>query len=167
MSELRFIDTWGSMFEGTSGDSLGPLYVFGYQPILQMKQLRMSEVTVWASLIAQLAKNPPAIQRHRFDSWVRKICWRRDRLPTLVFLAFLVAQLVKNQPAMQKTWVIFITPIGNSTHSAVNYFALSTRPWRPPICFLSLWIYLFSIFQIKGVIQCETFVSGIFHRACS
>ena len=59
------------------------------------------------------------------------------------------------------------TPIGNSTHSAVNYFALSTRPWRPPICFLSLWIYLFSIFQIKGVIQCETFVSGIFHRACS
>ena len=88
MSELRFIDTWGSMFEGTSGDSLGPLYVFGYQPILQMKQLRMSEVTVWASLIAQLAKNPPAIQRHRFDSWVRKICWRRDRLPTPVSLGF-------------------------------------------------------------------------------
>ena len=23
-----------------------------------------------------------------FDSWVRKICWRRDRLPTLVFLGF-------------------------------------------------------------------------------
>ena len=89
MSELRFVDTWGSMLEGTSGDSLGPLYVFGYQPILQMKQLRMSEVTVWASLIAQWVKNPPAIQRHRFDSWVRKICWRRDRLPTPVFLGFL------------------------------------------------------------------------------
>ena len=88
MSELRFVDTWGSMLEGTSGDSLGPLYVFGYQPILQMKQLRMSEVTVWASLIAQWVKNPPAIQRHRFDSWVRKICWRRDRLPTPVFLGF-------------------------------------------------------------------------------
>ena len=23
-----------------------------------------------------------------FDSWVRKICWRRDRLPTPVFLGF-------------------------------------------------------------------------------
>ena len=23
-----------------------------------------------------------------FDSWVRKICWRRDRLPTLIFLGF-------------------------------------------------------------------------------
>ena len=27
-------------------------------------------------------------QRPRFDSWVEKICWRRDRLPTPVFLAF-------------------------------------------------------------------------------
>ena len=23
-----------------------------------------------------------------FDSWARKICWRRDRLPTPVFLGF-------------------------------------------------------------------------------
>ena len=41
----------------------------------------------------------------QFDSWVRKICWRRDRLPTPVFLGFLVAQLVKNLPAMWETWV--------------------------------------------------------------
>ena len=27
-------------------------------------------------------------QRPRFDSWVGKIHWRRDRLPTLVFLGF-------------------------------------------------------------------------------
>ena len=27
-------------------------------------------------------------RRPRFDSWVRKIPWRRDRLPTLVFLGF-------------------------------------------------------------------------------
>ena len=26
--------------------------------------------------------------RPRFDPWVRKIHWRRDRLPTLVFLGF-------------------------------------------------------------------------------
>ena len=39
------------------------------------------------------------------DSWVGKIHWRRDRLPTPGFLASLVAQLVKNPPAMWETWV--------------------------------------------------------------
>ena len=34
---------------------------------------------IMASLVAQLV-------RPRFDSWVRKIPWRRDRLPTPVFL---------------------------------------------------------------------------------
>ena len=42
----------------------------------------------WASLIAQMVKNLPAMQDSQFDSWVRKICWRRDRLPTPVFLDF-------------------------------------------------------------------------------
>ena len=45
-------------------------------------------VSVGASLVAQLVKNLPAMQETRFDSWVRKICWRRDRLPTPVFLGF-------------------------------------------------------------------------------
>ena len=40
-----------------------------------------------ASLIAQLVKNPPARQE-TLNSWVRKIHWRRDRLPTPVFLGF-------------------------------------------------------------------------------
>ena len=39
-----------------------------------------------ASLIAQLVKNLPAMLRPWFDSWVGKICWRRERLPTPVFL---------------------------------------------------------------------------------
>ena len=38
-------------------------------------------------LIAQLVKNPPATQQ-AFNSWVGKICWRRDRLPAPVFLGF-------------------------------------------------------------------------------
>ena len=42
----------------------------------------------WASLIAQLVKNPPAMQETPFDSWVWKICWRRDRQPTPLFLGF-------------------------------------------------------------------------------
>ena len=39
-------------------------------------------------MIAQLVKNLPAMQETEFVSWVRKICWRRDRLPTPVFLGF-------------------------------------------------------------------------------
>ena len=35
----------------------------------------------WASLVAQLVKNPPAMQ----ETWVGKIPWRRERLPTPVF----------------------------------------------------------------------------------
>ena len=39
-------------------------------------------------LLAQLVKNPPAMQETQFSSWVGKICWRRDRLPTPVSLGF-------------------------------------------------------------------------------
>ena len=42
----------------------------------------------WASLIDQLVKNPPAMKETRFDSWVGKIHWRRESLPTPVFLGF-------------------------------------------------------------------------------
>jgi len=35
----------------------------------------------WASLVAQLVKNPPAMQ----ETWVGKIPWRWERLPTPVF----------------------------------------------------------------------------------
>ena len=41
-----------------------------------------------ASLIAQLVKNPPAMQETPVRFLVRKIHWRRDRLPTPVFLDF-------------------------------------------------------------------------------
>ena len=40
---------------------------------------------VVASLVAQLVKNLPAMPETGFDSWVGKIPWRRERLPTLVF----------------------------------------------------------------------------------
>ena len=42
----------------------------------------------WASLVVQLVKNPPAMQETWFHSWVRKIPWRLDRLPTPVLLGF-------------------------------------------------------------------------------
>ena len=37
----------------------------------------------WASLVALLVKNPPAIQRPGFDPW--RAPWRRERLLTPVF----------------------------------------------------------------------------------
>ena len=40
----------------------------------------------WASLVVQMVKNPPAMRRPGFDPWVGKFPWRRDRLPTPVFL---------------------------------------------------------------------------------
>ena len=38
--------------------------------------------------MAQLVRNPPAMQEPWLDSWVRKIHWRKERLPTAVFLGF-------------------------------------------------------------------------------
>ena len=37
-------------------------------------------------LVAQMVKNLPAMQRPGFDPWIRKIPWRREWLPTPVFL---------------------------------------------------------------------------------
>ena len=42
----------------------------------------------WASLLAPLVKICLQIRRPQFDLWVRTIPWRRDRLPTPVFLGF-------------------------------------------------------------------------------
>ena len=39
----------------------------------------------WASLVAQLVKNLPAMWETWFDPWVGKIPWIRERLPTPVF----------------------------------------------------------------------------------
>ena len=51
--------------------------------------LNFISIYLWASLIIQLVKNLCLqCRRLRLDSWVRKIPWRRDRLPTPVFLGF-------------------------------------------------------------------------------
>ena len=39
----------------------------------------------WASFVAQLIKNLPAVQETGFDPWVGKIPWRMEKLPTPVF----------------------------------------------------------------------------------
>ena len=45
-----------------------------------------SNPSLWACLVAQLVKNPPTLQKTPDQIWVGKIPWRRDRLPTPVFL---------------------------------------------------------------------------------
>ena len=42
----------------------------------------------WASLVAQLVKNLPAMWETWFDLWVGKISYRREQLPTPVFVGF-------------------------------------------------------------------------------
>ena len=58
----------------------------------------------WASLVAQLIKNLPVVKETVVQFLGGKIPWRRDRLPTPIFLGFLVAQTVKNLPAMWEAW---------------------------------------------------------------
>ena len=70
-------------------------------------------------------------RRPRFNSWVRKISWRRDRLPLQYSWASLVAQLVKNLPAMWEAWVWSLgweDPLekGKATHSSILLWRI---PW--------------------------------------
>ena len=51
----------------------------------------------WASLVAQLVKNPPAMR----ETWVRSLGWDD---PLEMGMAT-QSQLVKNPPAMRETWV--------------------------------------------------------------
>ena len=41
---------------------------------------------LWASVVAQMVKNLPAMQRWKFDPWVRKTPWRRESQQTPGFL---------------------------------------------------------------------------------
>ena len=40
----------------------------------------------WASRVAQMVKNLPAIQETGFNPWAGEIPWRREWLPTPAFL---------------------------------------------------------------------------------
>ena len=62
---------------------------------------------------------------------VGKICWRRDRLLTPVFLGFPCAHLVKNPPETWETWVRSLgweDPLekGKATHSSILAWRI---PW--------------------------------------
>ena len=97
-----------------------------------------------ASLVAQLVKNVSAMQETQFDSWVGKIPWRRDRLPTPVCLGF---------------------PVGlDGKESAYNAGDLGSkdplrRVWQPTPVFLpgkSPWT---EEATVHGVAKCQTLLN--------
>ena len=47
----------------------------------------ITPATLRASLVAHMVKNLPVMQETQVQSWVRKIPWRREWLPTSVFLS--------------------------------------------------------------------------------
>ena len=82
-----------------------------------------------ASLIAQLVKNPPECRRPQFDSWVRKIRWRKDRLPTTVFLGFLCGSAHK-ESACHSGDLGLIPGLGRSLGEGATYSSILA--WRIP-----------------------------------
>ena len=85
-----------------------------------------------ASMVAQLVKNHLQCGRPWFDSWVRKIPWRRDRRPTPIFLGFPGGSDGKElPPAMWEIWVRSLgwkdlLEEGMTTHSSI-------LAWRIPM----------------------------------
>ena len=80
------------------------------------------------SLIAQLIKRILLqCRKHQFNSWVGKIPWRRDRLPTPVFLGFPCGSASKlketwvNPGKMQETWVRSIPALWGSPGEGKGY----------------------------------------------
>ena len=82
---------------------------------------------VRASLIAQLVENPPAMQETQFNSWVRKISWGRDRLPTPVFLGFPCGSADKESTCNAGD-LVWKGPLekGKATHSSILAWRI---PW--------------------------------------
>ena len=80
---------------------------------------------LWASLVAQTVKNLPAMQETRFDPWVRKIPWRREWQPTLVFLPGEFhgqRSLVSYRPLGHKESYMTEQLTHTHTHTLCSYF---------------------------------------------
>ena len=77
---------WGHKIDRTQQLNINKLFFSHGQP-----QITTIYRALGPSLVAQMVKNLPAIQETLFNSWVGKIPWRRDRLPTPVFLGFLAS----------------------------------------------------------------------------
>ena len=79
---------------------------------------------------AHLVKTPPAMQGPRFNYWVRKIRWRRNRLPTPVFLGFPCGS-AGNESACNAGGPGLTPGLGRSPGEGKSYL-LSILTWRIP-----------------------------------
>ena len=83
----------------------------------------------WASLVAQTVKNLPEIRETRFDLWVRKIPWRMEWQPTLLFLP----GEVHGQRSLASC-----SPWGHKESDPTERLSLS-------LCFFIIWFFLWEI----------------------
>ena len=58
-----------------------------------------------ASLVPHTVKNLPVMQETGFDPWVEKILWRKEWLPTPVFLGFPCGSAAKESACNVGDWV--------------------------------------------------------------
>ena len=105
---------------------------------MRTKQLVLYEVPVYsiqgASLVSQLQ-----CMRSQFDSWVGKIPWRGDRLPTPVFLGFLCGSNGKESTCNMED-LSLILGLGRSPGKGIGYplqyswasFVAQLRVKNPP-----------------------------------
>ena len=83
-------------------------------------------------MVAQLVKNTPTV---RFDSWVRKIHWRGDRLPTPVLLGFSGGSADKESACNVGDWDS-VPGLGRSPGDENSSTHCGVLAWRIP------WMYI-------------------------
>ena len=100
------------------------------------------KVYTWASLVAQMIKNLPALKGPGFDPWVGKISWRREWIPTPVFLpgeshgqrSLVDCSSWGCKESDVTEWLTHTQPT-RRTH--VNLIPLYTTLWSLPECYLT------------------------------
>jgi len=93
----------------------------------------------WASLVAQMVKkkkkNLLTVQESRLNPWVRKISWRSEWLPTLVFLP--------GEPHVQRSqvgyspWDCKELDMTATKHAHMHPVCLSAIPIKLPMPFFT------------------------------
>ena len=72
---------------------------------LTKKKIKVAVFIIWASLVAQMVKNPPAMWETWVHPWVGKIPWRREQLPTPVFWPGEFHGLYSTRGLKSQTWL--------------------------------------------------------------
>ena len=65
---------------------MGEVFLNGNRSLTRLK-LQKNMIIIWASLVAQMVKNLPAMRETRVPSLDWEDLWRREWLPTPVFLS--------------------------------------------------------------------------------